>query len=74
MFIEGEGEFPLAPGMVVQVPQNALHAIRRVEEEFLMYNVFAPGRLTGRERSRKSHSPLGLAHNIMTREEDLNII
>ncbi len=36
MFIEGEGEFPLEPGMVVQVPQNALHAIRRVEEELLL--------------------------------------
>jgi quercetin dioxygenase-like cupin family protein len=43
MFIEGEGEFPLEPGMIVQVPQNALHAIRRVEEELLLYNVFAPG-------------------------------
>jgi len=43
MFIEGEGEFPLEPGMVVQVPQNALHAIRRVEEDLLLYNVFAPG-------------------------------
>jgi quercetin dioxygenase-like cupin family protein len=43
MFIEGEGEFPLVPGTVVQVPQNALHAIRRVEEALLLYNVFAPG-------------------------------
>jgi quercetin dioxygenase-like cupin family protein len=43
MFIEGEAEFPLEPGMVVQVPKNALHAIRRVEEDLLMYNVFAPG-------------------------------
>jgi quercetin dioxygenase-like cupin family protein len=43
MFIEGEGEFPLEPGIVVQVPQNTLHAIRRVEEDLLMFNVFAPG-------------------------------
>jgi len=43
MFIEGEEEFPLEPGMVVQVPKNALHAIRRVEEDLLLYNVFAPG-------------------------------
>ena len=43
MFIEGEGDFSLSPGMVVMVPQNALHAIRRVEEPLLLYNVFAPG-------------------------------
>ena len=43
MFIEEEGEFPLEPGVVVQVPKNALHSIRRVEEELVLYNVFAPG-------------------------------
>jgi quercetin dioxygenase-like cupin family protein len=42
MFIEGEPEFPLEPGMVVQVPVNVLHAIRNVEEDFYMYNVWAP--------------------------------
>jgi quercetin dioxygenase-like cupin family protein len=42
MFIEGIGEFPLEPGMVVQVPPNALHSIRNVEKDFIMYNVWAP--------------------------------
>ncbi|KPJ89348.1 MAG: hypothetical protein AMS17_02245 [Spirochaetes bacterium DG_61] len=42
MYIEGEGEFPLKPGMVVMVPPNTMHAVRNVEETVLMYNVFAP--------------------------------
>jgi quercetin dioxygenase-like cupin family protein len=42
MFIDGEGEFPLLPGMVVQVPPNTSHAMRNVEEELLVYNVFSP--------------------------------
>ena len=42
MYIEGEGEFPLRPGMVVLVPPNTAHAVRNVEETVLMYNVFAP--------------------------------
>jgi quercetin dioxygenase-like cupin family protein len=43
MYIEGRGEFPLVPGVVVMVPQNALHSIRNVEETLVLYNVFAPG-------------------------------
>ena len=43
IFIDGVGEFPAEPGMVVQVPPNTLHAIRNVEEDVLLYNVFAPG-------------------------------
>jgi quercetin dioxygenase-like cupin family protein len=42
VFIEGEGEFPLSPGMVVMVPPNTLHSIRNVEEDVILYNVFAP--------------------------------
>lgn len=42
MFIEGEGEFLLEPGMVIMVPPNRLHSIRNVEEDLLLYNVFAP--------------------------------
>jgi len=42
MFIDGQGEFPLEPGMVVQVPPNTLHSIRNIEEDVLIYNVFAP--------------------------------
>ena len=54
MFIEGEGEFPLEPGMVVQVPQNALHAIRRVEEELCSTMSLPPERLTGRGKREKA--------------------
>ena len=43
MFIDGVGEFPAEAGMVVQVPRNTTHAIRNVEEDILLYNVFAPG-------------------------------
>ncbi len=42
MFIDGEGEFPMEAQMVVMVPPNTLHAIRNVEEEVLLYNVFSP--------------------------------
>ena len=42
MFIEGKGEFPLEPGMVIIVPPNTSHAIRRIEETLTLYNVFAP--------------------------------
>jgi quercetin dioxygenase-like cupin family protein len=43
MFIDGEGEFPMEAGMVVMVPPNTLHAIRNVEKDILLYNVFSPG-------------------------------
>lgn len=43
MFIDGEGEFPLEPEMVVTVPPNTLHAIRNIEEDIILYNVFSPG-------------------------------
>jgi quercetin dioxygenase-like cupin family protein len=41
-FIDGAGEFPAEPGMVIQVPPNTLHSIRNVEEDLVIYNVFAP--------------------------------
>jgi quercetin dioxygenase-like cupin family protein len=42
MFIDGVGLFPVEPGMVIQVPPNTKHAIRNVEQDLLIYNVFAP--------------------------------
>ena len=43
MYIDGEGEFPMEPGMVIQVPPNTMHSIRRVKKEGLkLYNVFSP--------------------------------
>ncbi len=42
MWIDGVGEFPLEPGMVVQVPKDTMHTIKNVTEELLLYNVFSP--------------------------------
>ncbi len=42
MFIDGVGEFPAEAGMIIQVPPNTKHAIRNIEEDILLYNVFAP--------------------------------
>jgi quercetin dioxygenase-like cupin family protein len=42
MFIDGVGEFPAKAGMIIQVPPNTRHAIRNIEEDILLYNVFAP--------------------------------
>ncbi|MHC4073006.1 MAG: cupin domain-containing protein [Planctomycetota bacterium] len=36
------GEFPAEAGMIIQVPANTKHAIRDIEEDILLYNVFAP--------------------------------
>jgi quercetin dioxygenase-like cupin family protein len=41
MFIDGTGEFPVEPGMVIQVPPNTKHSIRRIEQDLLIYNSFA---------------------------------
>lgn len=42
-FMDGVGEFPMEPGMVILVPPNTLHAMRRVQKEgLLVYNVFSP--------------------------------
>jgi len=53
-FMDGVGEFPMEPEMVILVPPNTLHAIRRVEEEgLLIYNVLAPGtKYTKREEGK----------------------
>ena len=42
MFIDGVGEFPAEAGMVIKVPPNTKHSIRNIEEDLLLYNVFAP--------------------------------
>ncbi|MGD2125816.1 MAG: cupin domain-containing protein [Desulfobacteraceae bacterium] len=42
MFIDGVGEFPAEAGMIIQVPPNTKHSVRNVEEDLLLYNVFAP--------------------------------
>ena len=42
MHVDGAGEFPLKPGMVVRVPKNTKHYIFNVTEELLIYDVFQP--------------------------------
>jgi len=42
MFVEGAGNFPLEPGVVVRVPIGAKHKIFNVTEELIVYDVFHP--------------------------------
>ncbi|MFX1520146.1 MAG: cupin domain-containing protein [Promethearchaeota archaeon] len=42
MFIEGEGEFELLPGIFVRVPKNTKHRVYDIEEDLLIYDVFVP--------------------------------
>ena len=39
--IEGAGEFPLTPGVLVRVPKNTKHKVT-AEEDLLVFDVFAP--------------------------------
>jgi len=39
--IEGAGEFHLAPGILIRVPQNTKHKVT-AEEDLLYFDVFAP--------------------------------
>ena len=42
MFIEGDGEFDLVPGVFVRVPKNTKHRVYDIEEDLLIYDVFVP--------------------------------
>ena len=42
MYVEGAGNFPLKPGIVVRVPMGAKHKIFNVTEALLVYDVFQP--------------------------------
>jgi quercetin dioxygenase-like cupin family protein len=42
MFVEGEGDIFLEPGVVVRVPRGAKHRIFKVTEELIIYDVFHP--------------------------------
>ncbi|MGC8659491.1 MAG: cupin domain-containing protein [Desulfomonilaceae bacterium] len=42
MWVDGTGEFPLTPGMVVRVPKGVRHKIGQVTEELVVYDVFSP--------------------------------
>ena len=42
MWIEGTGDVPLKPGVIVQVPKGTKHKIFDVSEDLLIYDVFCP--------------------------------
>ena len=45
MVVEGAGRFALKPGVVVRIPKGTKHAIPKVTEELLVYDVFQPATL-----------------------------
>jgi len=42
MWIDGEGEFPIEPGLIIRVPKGTKHKIFSVTEALLIYDVFFP--------------------------------
>ena len=42
MWVDGVGEFPLIPGVMVRVPKGTRHKIEKVTEELLIHDVFCP--------------------------------
>ena len=42
MWVDGEGDFSLEPGLIVKVPKGTKHKITDVTEDLLLYDVFCP--------------------------------
>ena len=42
MWIDGEGEFTIEPGLIIRVPKGTRHKITAVTEALLIYDVFFP--------------------------------
>ena len=42
MWIDGEGEFPIEPGLIIRVPKGTTHKITDVTEALMIYDVFCP--------------------------------
>jgi len=42
MWVDGVGDFPLAPGTFIRVPKNTRHRIYDVAEDLLNFDVFTP--------------------------------
>ena len=42
MWIDGEGEFTIEPGLIIRVPKGTRHKITKVTETMLIYDVFCP--------------------------------
>jgi quercetin dioxygenase-like cupin family protein len=42
MWVDGDGDFSLEPGLIVKVPKGTKHKITDVTEDLLLYDVFCP--------------------------------
>jgi quercetin dioxygenase-like cupin family protein len=42
MWVDGNGDFALEPGVIVKVPKGIKHKITDVTEDLLLYDVFCP--------------------------------
>lgn len=42
MWVDGDGDFTLEPGLIVKVPKATKHKITNVTEDMLLYDVFFP--------------------------------
>ena len=42
MWVDGTGNFPLEPGVIVRVPKGKKHKIFDITQNLLIYNVFCP--------------------------------
>lgn len=42
MWVDGDGDFSLEPGLIVRVPKGTKHKISNVSEDMLIYDVFSP--------------------------------
>jgi len=42
MWVDGNGDFSLEPGVIVRVPKGIKHKITEVTEDLLIYDVFCP--------------------------------
>ena len=42
MWVDGNGDFSLEPGMIVRVPKGTKHKIFSVSEDLLLFDVFSP--------------------------------
>ena len=42
MWVDGDGDFSLEPGVIVKVPKGTKHKITNITEDMLIYDVFFP--------------------------------
>lgn len=42
MWVDGDGDFSLEPGLIVKVPKGTRHKITDITEDMLIYDVFFP--------------------------------